>query len=366
MRFHVLGLSHTRTTPEYSVCAFTQKVRHLCQMLSQSGHEVYHYGVAGSLPVATERIEVVDEATFARVHLAYDYASAGFRLDRDNDAYRMFVNRAITEILTRSQPGDFLLCTFGLDHQPVAAALPGLITVESGIGYDHTFARFRVFESYAWLHYHYGREDRGLTPDWYDCVIPNAFDPDDFEFRAHKENFHLFLGRPTPLKGREIAIQVCRELGIKLLVAGQGERSVPEGVLHLGVLGARERKWYLARASALWCPTYYIEPFGGVAIEAALSGTPVITTDFGAFPETVVHGGTGYRCRTYEQFLWAGRNIDRISHHACRRHAYARYRLEAVAPMYHEYFDMLRRLHEDPAGWYARNPDRYELAWLQA
>ena len=70
------------------------------------------------------------------MHLAYDYASAGFRLHRDNDAYRMFVNRAITEILTRSQPGDFLLCTFGLDHQPVAVALPGLITVESGIGYD--------------------------------------------------------------------------------------------------------------------------------------------------------------------------------------------------------------------------------------
>ena len=161
-----------------------------------------------------------------------------------------------------------------------------------------------MFESYAWLHYHYGREDRGLTPTGTTSVIPNVFHRDDFEFRAHKENFHLFLGRPLS-QGREIAIQVCRELGIKLLVAGQGERSVPEGYSTWACWG-RVSEWYLARASALWCPTYYIEPFGGVAIEAALSGTPVITMDFGAFPETVVHGGTGYRCRTYEQSCGRG------------------------------------------------------------
>ena len=92
------------------------------------------------------------------MHGCYDYKKGDFLISRDTDAYRMFAERAVCEVARRAQRNDFLLCTFGLDHQPIAAALPQLIAVESGIGYPDTFARWRVFESYAWMHYDMGRK----------------------------------------------------------------------------------------------------------------------------------------------------------------------------------------------------------------
>ena len=44
-------------------------------------------------------------------------------------------------------------------------------------------------------------------------------------------------------------------------------------------------------------------------VEAALCGTPAITTAFGAFTETVAQDRTGFRCQTTAQFLEA---IDRV------------------------------------------------------
>lgn len=94
-------------------------------------------------------------------------------------------------------------------------------------------------------------------------------------------------------------------------------------------------------------PTYYLEPFGGVNVEAQLCGTPVITTDWGAFPETVVHGVTGYRCRTFEEFCWAVNHVDAIQPEACRTWAAANYSMERVGHMYEEYFHRIEGLFEE-------------------
>lgn len=368
-RFHLLGLAHLATNKKEAIaCAYSQKVLKMGHMLKSSGHKVFFYGVEGSTVECDEFIQVLPKTVLKECYGDYDYKSGMYRFDPKDLAYTTFNANAIREINKRKQREDYLLLPFGFGHKAVADAVGLYLTVESGIGYMDTFAGFRVFESYAWMHYLYGRNkvDDGK---FYDCVIPNYFDPKDFKYCNKKKDYFLYLGRLIKRKGVQIARETVEAIGGKLILAGQkGEgadfidTSAPY-MEHIGFADHETRKKLLSEAKALFVPTTYIGPFEGVSIEAAFSGTPVITTDHGCFTENVVHGKTGYRCRTLEQFTWAAKNIHKIKPKNCRDFAMKNFTLERVAKTYDEFFNQLQGLFEK--GWYQKNPARKQLGWLQ-
>jgi glycosyltransferase involved in cell wall biosynthesis len=108
----------------------------------------------------------------------------------------------------------------------------------------------------------------------------------------------------------------------------------------------------MAHAKALFLPTLYLEPFGYVVIEAAFSGTPSITTNFGAFPETVLDHYTGFRCDTHDDFIWAAKNIDKIKPRTCRDWAMNNFTIDRVCSMYQHYFTRILNL--TGKGWYSK------------
>jgi glycosyltransferase involved in cell wall biosynthesis len=89
----------------------------------------------------------------------------------------------------------------------------------------------------------------------------------------------------------------------------------------------------------------YFEPFGLSGIEALLSGTPVISTDWASFSEWNLHGYTGYRCRTFSEFCWAANNIDNISNEFCYKWAKGRYTLPVVGKKFDRLFSYIQNIY---------------------
>lgn len=349
MRFHVAALPHTNTTKAYSSCAYTGKVIRFCQMMKSLGHTVFLYGGKENEAPCDEFIPCSD----AVVSPAEDYTS--FPFDPKHPAWVSMNNKAIGEIvktLQRKQPGDFLCLIAGLCQKPIADAVPDMMAVEFGVGYGGVFSKYRVFESYAWMHTVYGclygPNAHAIDGRFFDAVIPNYFDPSEFPFSDTKDDYYLYVGRLTDRKGWRIAQDVCQRLGKQLIVAGSGEFSGYGE--YVGSVDSTKRGELMSRAQAVFVPTQYLEPFGGVAVEAMLCGTPVITTDFGAFTETIQDGITGIRCHTLKEFMEATEHVKSLDYKAIRQNALSRYSMDIVKDQYQEYFERLMTLYGD--GWY--------------
>lgn len=365
MVFHVLSLPHTQTTLEYEACAYTSKVRKFCNMMKSLGHTVYLYASEENEANVDELITVASKKDQQKWFGNNDFKTNFFNITWGlNDEHWQTTNqRTIDEIKKRINKKDFICVIAGACQKQIADAFPANMSVEFGIGYEGVFAPYRVYESYSHMHFVHGRlkDDNG---HFYDTVIPNYFEPENFPFKEEKEDYFLFLGRMIKRKGPEIAVEVTKRLGKKLVMAGQGVREfkgntiVGDGfsvsgdhIRHVGHVNVKQRAALLRNATATFMSTTYLEPFGGVSIESLLCGTPVIATDFGAFPENIQHGVHGYRFRTIGEAVWAAKNINKLNNKKIHNYAVKNFSVDRVRYQYQAYFEQLLTLWDE--GFYS-------------
>jgi glycosyltransferase involved in cell wall biosynthesis len=347
MRFHIVALPHTQVTKEFAGCAFTEKVRRFCIMMHDLGHEVFLYaGDEVEAPV-TELITCVSKKQQeAALHGVAHYTQFPF----NGWLWDKFNAKAIAEIADRIEKEDFICLIGGSAQKPIADAFPAHLAVEFGVGYGGVFAKYRVFESYAWMHSIYAGWKNPTTADgqFYDAVIPGYLEPEMFPLGDGQGDYYLFIGRLIDRKGYRIAQEVCERLGKRLILAGPGEQSGYGEFV--GSVGPEERAELMGGAIATFAPTLYVEPFGNVVIESQACGTPTITTDWGAFTENNPDGISGFRCRTLAEFMQAAEGVKYLDRAKIRNRAVSLYNLDTIGLQYEAYFKRLLTLWGD--GWY--------------
>lgn len=189
------------------------------------------------------------------------------------------------------------------------------------------------------------------------AVVPNAVDLASFPLRKDKEDYLLCLGRIARDKNQAVAIEVAKRLGIPIVLAGkvdagadteyfdQAVRPHIDGQLvrFEGEVPDHRKRELFAGARALLFPIEWPEPFGLVMIEAMACGTPVVATPFGAVPEVVDSGVTGFIVRDVDEMVKAVERLDEIDPEACRAHVEARFSPAAMTDGYERVYAQTAR-----------------------
>lgn len=153
-----------------------------------------------------------------------------------------------------------------------------------------------------------------------------------------------FLGRISPEKRPDDAIEVAKRTGIPLKIAAKVdaadlayfERHIEPLLDHplvefIGEVSDRDKQDFLGNARALLFPIDWPEPFGLVMIEAMACGTPVIARRRGSVPEVMRHGTSGYLFEELEEAVAYAQSIDRFDRSRCRRYFEERFSARRMA-----------------------------------
>jgi glycosyltransferase involved in cell wall biosynthesis len=198
-----------------------------------------------------------------------------------------------------------------------------------------------------------GQREPLAWANWQETVY-HGVPADMYRFREQPGSYLAFLGRISPEKRADRAIEIAKQVGIPLKIAAKVDRvdkDYFEGVVEpllrdpliefVGEIGDGEKEEFLGNAYALLFPIDWPEPFGLVMIEAMACGTPVIAYRGGAVSEVMEQGHTGFIVKGLEDAVQAVQRVPQLSRKRCREVFDQRFTATRMA---HDYIQVYERL----------------------
>lgn len=307
-------------------------VSYLTEELVHQGHHVTLYASGDSRTSARLR-PMCDRALRLKFSQSADGSksngSAHAATATDPLAWHMLMAELVMQ-----EAGQFEIVHFHLDYLPFSllrrSGIRALTTIHSRLDIPCLYPLFREFRDMnlisisdsqrapmpwaSWLQtIHHGLPETLLTP----CYEP--------------EDYLAFLGRISPEKRVDHAIEIARRADMRLRIAAKVDPSNRDyfetvrpllrdpRVEYIGEIGEQGKSEFLGRARALVFPIDWPEPFGLVMIEALACGTPVIAFRRGSVEEIVEDGVTGFIVDTMAQAVEAAGRVTSLDRRACRR-----------------------------------------------
>jgi glycosyltransferase involved in cell wall biosynthesis len=185
-------------------------------------------------------------------------------------------------------------------------------------------------------------------------TVHHGLPRESFSLGGGKGGYLAFLGRTSPEKGLDQAVEIAKRAEMPLKIAAKIDRvdvgyfeTVIKPLLDhpliefIGEVGYPEKNVFLGNAVGLLFPINWREPFGLVMIEAMACGTPVIAYPLGSVPEVMEEGVTGFVVPDFEGAVKAVKRLGEIDRRKCRRYFEQHFNAERMAQ---DYLNIYRRL----------------------
>lgn len=280
----------------------------------------------------------------------------GLRLDPSVHDVVSYTVTQLDHVYRRAADFDCIHNHVGYMAFPVAArsATPTVTTAHGRFDLPEVQRLCRFFPDQPRVAISDAQRASSLDANWL-ATVYNGIPCDDYHFRAAPGDYLVFLGRISPEKRPDRAIEIARDAGMRLVIAAKVDpvdaayyeqaivpmiRASPL-VEFIGEVNEREKDALLGGAYAYLFPIDWPEPFGLTMVEAMATGTPVIAYRAGSVPEVVVDGVTGFVCDTLHDMIEAVARIPTIDRRACRAHVESHFSAEVMADGYERVYRML-------------------------